>query len=168
MCVYVSRDDVVVVLVCGTSWMTGSCRGCSCRSVHVFTLTHGCFFLDHRNQRSAHKHRDVVLPHCRTLRPTLCVTTGFPVSSRCEHDWSPQASTPSPETMLSHHRPGLDNLHLPVLLLLGCAAMPALAAPQPARNQSAVAGLSDGLSPLRRNTAVRLNIFVAHQFCTPS
>ena len=27
MCAHVSRDDIVVVLVCGTSWMTSSCRG---------------------------------------------------------------------------------------------------------------------------------------------
>ena len=80
MCVYVSRDDIVGVLVCGTSWMTGSCRGCSCRDVNVLVLTHGGF-LDYRYQRSARKHR-YVLSHCQTVRSTLCVTTRSQDSSR--------------------------------------------------------------------------------------
>ena len=40
--------------------MTSSCRGCSCRDVYVFALTHGGF-LEYSNQRSARKRRDVVL-----------------------------------------------------------------------------------------------------------
>ena len=73
-----------------------------------------------------------------------CVfTTGFPDSSRCEHDCSPQPSTPSSDTIWSST---------------------AFAAPQSANNQSAMIGLSDRLSSLRRNTAVRLNFQVARQF----
>ena len=56
-CVHVNRDDVVDALICGTSWMTGSCRGRSCRDEYVVALTHGGF-LDYRNQRSGRKHRD--------------------------------------------------------------------------------------------------------------
>ena len=46
-----------------------------------------------------------VLPHWRTVRSTLCVATRLPVSLRCEQDWSLQAPTPSPDTILSYHRP---------------------------------------------------------------
>ena len=72
-----------------------------------------------------------------------------------------QACTPSPDAILSYHRPGLHNLHLSVLLLPECAAMPALAAPQSARHQCAMIGLSDRLSSQRRNTAIRLTFYVA-------
>ena len=40
--------------------------------------------------------------------------------------------------------------------------------PTSPKNQSAMTGLSDRLSSLRRNTAVRLNVNVARQLCTPS
>ena len=141
--------------------MTGSCRDCPCRGVYVVTWTHGVS-LDYRNQRSARKHRDVVLSHCRTVRSTPCV---LPQNSqiRREHDWFPQTSTPSPDTTSSYHRPGPHNLKLPALLLPGCAAMPVLAAPQSARHQSALICLSDGLSSLRRYTADRLNFYMANQ-----
>ena len=86
-------------------------------------------------------------------------------SARREHDWFPQASTTSSDTTSSYHRPGSHNLQLPALP--GCAAMPVLAAQQSARNQSVITGLSDRLSSLRRNTAVRLNFNVASQLCTP-
>ena len=125
------------------------------RDEYVFALTHGGF-LDHRNQRSADKHHGVVLPHCRTVRTTL----GYHRIHRFVI--GPQASTPSSDTILSCHRPGLHTLHLPVLLLPGCAAMPALAAPRSAKNQSAMIGLSI------KKTAAWPELHVARQFCTPS
>ena len=108
-------------------------------------------FSDNRNQRSARKHRDVVLPHCGTGRSTLCVSTGFPDSSRCEHKWTHATDLA---------RATSNSL---VLQLPGCAAMPVLAALVRAEKSSAMTGLSDRLSSLRRNTAVHLNFNVARQ-----
>ena len=126
MCV--SRDDIVVVLVCGTSWMTSPWS-------RLFTPRRVCFgsnlcpFLDHRNQQPARKHRVVVLPHCRKVRSTLYVATRVSDSSRREHDWPPQDSTPSPAKTSSHDRPGSHTLQIPALLLPGCAAVPACCTP---------------------------------------
>ena len=163
---YVSRSDNVVVLVCGTSLMTGSCCGFSRRDVYVSALTHGVSLTTVISDL-LEKHCDVVLPHCRTVRSTLGVTARFPDSSLREHGWLPQASTPSSDTTSSHHRPGSHHLKLPALLIPGCAAMP-VAAPLSARTLSGMIGLSDRLSSMRRNTAVRLNFYAARQLCTPS
>ena len=162
MRVHVGKDDSVVVLVCGTSWMTGSCRGCSCRDVYVFTSTH-CVSLT----TAARKHRDVVLPHCRTVRSTLCVSAGFPDSSRREHDWSSGFNSVFrhdlviPQTWLA--QPPSSLAAVAWMRRHACV----LAAPQSARNQSAVMGLSERLSSLRRNTAVRLKFNVARQLQHP-
>ena len=47
----VNKDDIVVVLICGTSRETGSSCGCSCRDVYVFALTHDGPFGYYRGQR---------------------------------------------------------------------------------------------------------------------
>ena len=57
VCVLVNGDDSVVMLICASSWVTGSCCACSCRDVHVFALTSDGV-LGYRGPRTARKHRD--------------------------------------------------------------------------------------------------------------
>ena len=112
---------------------------------------------------SARKHLGVVLPHSRTVRSTLCVATGLPDSSRCERDWPLQASTPL-QTRFCH----TTDMARATSTFLCCCSLDALPRLRLLHHSRREISLSDRLSSLRRNTAVRLKFHVARQFCTPS
>ena len=145
---------------CTAAEMTSSLGRSVVLHVCVFALTHGGF-PRYRNQRSARKHRDVVLPHCRTGRPTLSVATRFPDSSRREHYWSPQAFKPSsdaifviPQTWLA--QPPTSRAAVTWMCRRACACCTTLGEKSVCHDWSS----------LRRNTAVRLNFNVTRHLCT--
>ena len=90
----------------------------------------------------------------------LCVATRLSDSSRCEHDWSLQDSTPSPDAILSYHR----DLARTTSFFLCCGyltALPCLRLLHQTKSERNMAGLSNRLSSLRHNAAARLKLCVA-------